>query len=107
MRRFEGKSVLVTGASRGLGRAMAQAFAKEGAFVWVHFTAREAEAHKTLASLSEAGGEGELVRFDLRDGAAIQAGIQQVVKGRGAPRHALVSGDTPPPCHSRTRSHPE
>ena len=85
MRRFEGKNILVTGASRGLGRSIASAFGEEGAFVWVHYAVRELEALKTLAAVKQAGGQGALVQFDLRDLSAVQSAIQKLVQERGAP----------------------
>jgi 3-oxoacyl-[acyl-carrier protein] reductase len=84
-RRFEKKSVLVTGASRGLGRGIAEAFGREGAFVWVHYRDREAEARRTLALVREAGAEGELVRFDLADSQGVRTGLEPVLESRGAP----------------------
>ncbi|MWA10320.1 SDR family NAD(P)-dependent oxidoreductase [Streptomyces sp. BA2] len=69
-----GRRVLISGASRGLGRALAQAFATSGDRVAVHYGSREDEARATLASLK---GEGHaLVGGDLSDpaGAADVAG---------------------------------
>lgn len=69
-----GRRVLISGASRGLGRALAQAFATSGDRVAVHYGSREEEARTTLASLA---GEGHaLVGGDLSDpaGAADVAG---------------------------------
>ncbi|MGW7075514.1 SDR family NAD(P)-dependent oxidoreductase [Streptomyces sp. NPDC054866] len=69
-----GRRVLISGASRGLGRALAQAFATSGDRVAVHYGSREDEARATLASLE---GEGHaLVGGDLSDpaGAADVAG---------------------------------
>ncbi|MGW6394285.1 SDR family NAD(P)-dependent oxidoreductase [Streptomyces sp. NPDC055103] len=60
-----GRRVLVSGASRGLGRAVAQAFAANGDRVAVHFGSREEEARTTLASLAGAGHA--LVGGDLAD----------------------------------------
>jgi len=60
-----GRRVLISGASRGLGRALAQAFATSGDRVAVHYGTREDEARATLASLK---GEGHvLVGGDLSD----------------------------------------
>ncbi|MFG2646214.1 SDR family NAD(P)-dependent oxidoreductase [Streptomyces sp. NPDC048436] len=68
------RRILISGASRGLGRALAQAFAENGDRVAVHYGSREEEARETLASLK---GEGHaLVGGDLSDaaGAADVAG---------------------------------
>ncbi|MCX5388771.1 SDR family oxidoreductase [Streptomyces sp. NPDC006482] len=60
-----GRRVLVSGASRGLGRAVARAFAANGDRVAVHFGSREEEARTTLASLAGTGHA--LVGGDLAD----------------------------------------
>jgi 3-oxoacyl-[acyl-carrier protein] reductase len=63
--RFAGKAVLVTGASRGIGRAVASAFAREGARVALHYRERRDAAKEVLASLP--GGPHVLVAADLAD----------------------------------------
>lgn len=80
--RLAGKVALVTGASRGLGRAIAQAFAAQGAFVFVHYQKGEQEARETLAALQKAGGEGALVCFDVRDAGAVRQSITALQEER-------------------------
>ncbi|MEU5997816.1 SDR family oxidoreductase [Streptomyces sp. NPDC047197] len=76
-----GRRVLISGASRGLGRALAQAFAENGDRVAVHYGSREEDARATLASLA---GDGHvLVGGDLSD----PAGAADV-----AERAAAVAG---------------
>ena len=84
MRRFEGSTVVVTGASRGLGRAIALAFGREGAHVCVGFRTREADAEGTLAAITAAGGAGQLLGFDVRELAGVEAALEKVLAGRGA-----------------------
>lgn len=84
VRRFEGRTVLVTGASRGLGRAVALAFAAEGAHVLLGYLAREADARDALRAAIQAGGEGSLAPFDVRDRRAVEAAIGQALAARGA-----------------------
>lgn len=62
---FDGKGVLVTGGARGIGRAIAQAFAQHGARVAISFLTREAEARATVAAAP--GGPHLAVRADLTD----------------------------------------
>src|SRR4051812_33999711 len=68
---------LVTGASRGIGRAIAIALGQDGLFVVVNYTANEAAAAETLAKIKEAGGDGALSRFDVADAAAGDAAVKQ------------------------------
>jgi 3-oxoacyl-[acyl-carrier protein] reductase len=72
MSRFTGAKVVVTGASRGLGRAVAAAFAREGAEVFVGFRVREADAERTVAEIGEAGGRAVAFRVDVRDPADVE-----------------------------------
>ncbi len=74
---------LVTGASRGIGRAIAIALAADGNFVVVNYTANEAAAAETLEKIRAAGGEGALSRFDVADQAAVDAAIKQLATEHG------------------------
>src|SRR6202789_146061 len=66
MNKLSGKTALVTGASRGIGRASALALAKEGAQVLVHFSSSEKEADAGVAEIRKAGGKADKVGADLR-----------------------------------------
>jgi len=74
---FTGKGVLITGASRGIGRAIAQLFAQHGARIAVHYHRRRQAAEQTLASLT--GGPHTLVQADLTDATAISRLFQEAV----------------------------
>jgi enoyl-[acyl-carrier protein] reductase III len=69
--RFAGKVALVTGGSRGIGRATAVRFAGEGAAVVVNYRRDEAAALATVEEISSAGGRAVAERADLEDGDAI------------------------------------
>jgi 3-oxoacyl-[acyl-carrier protein] reductase len=75
--RFEGRRVLVTGASRGLGRSVAVAFAREGAHLGIGCRVRQDEATATLAGVLAAGGTGDVLRFDVRDPAAVAREVER------------------------------
>lgn len=63
----EGKTILVTGASGGIGRAISVAAAKAGYFVVCHYNHGREKAEETLRQIEEAGGKGKLVQFDITD----------------------------------------
>ena len=66
MSNLSGKTALVTGASRGIGRASALALAKAGAQVLVHYNGGEKDATAVVAEIRKAGGKAEKVTADLR-----------------------------------------
>ena len=65
MTTLSGKTALVTGASRGIGRASALALAKAGAQVLVHYSQGKAEAEAVVAEIRKAGGRADAVAADL------------------------------------------
>jgi 3-oxoacyl-[acyl-carrier protein] reductase len=62
---LEGRTALVTGGSRGIGRAVCELFARVGARVAVNYLRDEAAANETLAAIRRAGGEGCALRADV------------------------------------------
>ena len=74
---------LVTGGSRCIGRAICTALARQGAYVIINYAGNEAAAAETLAGIAAAGGKGELLRFDVADGAAVEAALKDVVTRHG------------------------
>jgi 3-oxoacyl-[acyl-carrier protein] reductase len=82
-RTFQDQVVLVTGGSRGIGRACALAFAARGAKVAVAYTSNEAAAQETARAITAAGGEARLLRFDVADRAAGEAAVAEVLAAWG------------------------
>ncbi len=81
---------LVTGASRGIGRAIARQLAAAGARVYVNFVRDAAAGQETVRLVRAAGGAAELVQFDVADTAASAEAIGAIVKSAGA-LHILVN----------------
>ncbi|MEV6576400.1 SDR family NAD(P)-dependent oxidoreductase, partial [Streptomyces sp. NPDC051577] len=65
MGKLDGKTALVTGSSRGIGRSIALALAAEGARVAVHYAGNEAAAKETVNSIEAAGGQAFAIRAEL------------------------------------------
>jgi NAD(P)-dependent dehydrogenase (short-subunit alcohol dehydrogenase family) len=67
MKQLEGKTALVTGASRGIGRAISFALAEAGAKVLVHYGRSMEEADAVVAAIRQSGGEAEVLGADLSE----------------------------------------
>src|SRR6478752_6779027 len=83
MRELEGKIALVTGGSRGIGRAIGVALGRLGAKVVLNYTSNEAAAAEAAAAVVAAGGAAITKRFDVSDPAAVDAAIKEVIAGEG------------------------
>jgi 3-oxoacyl-[acyl-carrier protein] reductase len=81
--KFTGKNVLVTGSSRGIGAEIAKSLAEFGLKVWINFRTGEAEAKAIQASIVEAGGEAEVIGFDVSDEKAFIDAIKTIVATDG------------------------
>ena len=79
----ERRTVLVTGGSGGIGRALCLAFAHAGCWVGVHYFRQRPAAEQTLALLSQAGGQGALYQADVRSSHEVQAMLDAIRAQRG------------------------
>ena len=87
---LEGKTALVTGASRGIGRAIALALAREGADVAVNYREQAAGAEETAAAVRGQGLKAVAVQADVRDLAQVKAMFDQAKQALGGV-HILVN----------------
>jgi 3-oxoacyl-[acyl-carrier protein] reductase len=78
-----GQVALVTGASRGIGRAIALALGQAGAYVVINYRGNQEAAESTLEELHGTGGQGELCRFDVADESEVDAAVKKIVDGQG------------------------
>ena len=91
MNAFQGKTALVTGASRGIGRAIAVALARGGARVALNYAGNQAAAEEALRLVREAGApEARLFQFDVADPVAAAKAVDEVVSTMGG-LHILVN----------------
>ena len=81
--KLEGKKALVTGASRGIGRAIALALAAEGADVVVNYAGSEAAAKEVAAEIEAMGRKAFVVQADISSNEAATAMVDEVVKEFG------------------------
>ncbi|HEY0030323.1 MAG TPA: 3-oxoacyl-ACP reductase FabG [Bacteroidia bacterium] len=61
------KYALVTGGSRGIGRAICVKLAEEGHYIIINYTSKQDEAENTLKMVREKGADGEIMKFDVSD----------------------------------------
>ncbi len=78
-----GQVALVTGGSRGIGRAIAVALGEAGAYVVINYRGNQEAAEATLEELHGRGGQGELYRFDVAVETEVDAAVKKIVDGQG------------------------
>jgi NAD(P)-dependent dehydrogenase (short-subunit alcohol dehydrogenase family) len=77
--RLEGKKTIITGADSGIGRAVAIAFAREGADVLISYLSEDEDAEETARLVEEAGRQAVVIRGDLRDPVHCREVIERAV----------------------------
>jgi 3-oxoacyl-[acyl-carrier protein] reductase len=81
--RLDDKIALVTGGSRGIGRACCEALAAQGATVVVNYVRGEAAAKEVADAVVKAGGKADLSGFDVADSGAVDTAVEEIVKRHG------------------------
>jgi 3-oxoacyl-[acyl-carrier protein] reductase len=76
---LEGQIALVTGASRGIGRAIALRLSRAGAYIVVNYHGNQAAAEESLGAIVAQGGQGELSRFDVSDENLLDTTVKNLV----------------------------
>lgn len=80
---LDGKTALVTGASRGIGRAITLRLAAEGASVAINYAGNTAKAEETKAAIEAAGGKAALFQADVSDSAQVEQMVAAVTEAFG------------------------
>src|SRR5262249_25945190 len=83
MFRLDGKVALVTGGSRGIGRACCEALGEQGATVVVNYVKGEAAAREVAQGIVAKGGKADVSGFDVADSKAVDVGIDEITKKHG------------------------
>jgi 3-oxoacyl-[acyl-carrier protein] reductase len=78
------RTILVTGASKGIGAAIAAKLGRDGFSIVVHWRQDRAGAEATLAGIRAAGGDGRLIQFDIADRTACRAALDADIAANGA-----------------------
>ncbi len=87
---LQGKTVLITGASNGIGAATAERFAKAGAFSLLHYNSHQDSAEEVMANVRSLGGDGRLLKADLSVREGCREFVEQI-KGIERPIDILIN----------------
>lgn len=90
MSRNDPKAVLITGAAKRIGRALAEALAADGWAIAAHYAGSKTEAETLVADITSKGGKAVALQADLRDAAAVEVLMPQAAQALG-PITALIN----------------
>lgn len=79
---LDGKTAVVTGGSRGIGRAISMRLAAMGAFVYINYVSGQSGAQETKELIEQAGGEAAIIGFDVADGKQVKAAFKEIMNTR-------------------------
>ena len=79
----EQEIAIVTGGSKGIGRAICTELAGSGYYIVINYMGDKAGAEQTLAMVEEVGGQGEIYQFDIRDGQKTEQVVEDIAKRLG------------------------
>lgn len=78
------RTILVTGASKGIGRAIAERLARDGFRIVVHYHSDSVGADAALAQIRAAGADGRTIKFDIRDREGVRAVLEADLQAHGS-----------------------
>ncbi len=88
---LSGKVALVTGASRGIGREIARALSRQGAFVWANYSSSEQDAVILKEEIEKEGGKCEIIRFNVAKKDEVDEAISQITSSSDGPVNILIN----------------
>lgn len=80
---LQGKIAVVTGGSRGIGRKISQRLASMGAKVFINYVSRPDAAQETVDTIKTAGGDAQVIQFDVADTAQVQEAFKTITEDSG------------------------
>ena len=80
---IEGKVAVVTGGSRGIGRAICIRLASMGALVYINYVSRSSAAEQTQQIIAENGGRSQIIGFDVADASGVLTAFKQITSEAG------------------------
>lgn len=90
MYNLDGKVALVTGGSRGIGKAIAKRLASEGATIVINYMRNETAANETKKEIEDAGGQATLSKFDVSDFDAVHEAVDKIIENHKG-LHILIN----------------
>lgn len=84
MKTLDGKTAVVTGGSRGIGRAVCLRLAAMGALVYINYVSRPEAAEETKKMIDDAGGKAKIIGFDVADATRVEAAFKEITAETGS-----------------------